>query len=91
VIRLRTDDPDRLKGLPGVSTVEEHAGWAVVRSIDADATVRALAASAITWRDVAVSPPSLDDSFLALTTSPDVTPTAGFGQPSTRTGTEVVR
>ena len=67
IIRLRTGEPGRLTELPGVSTVEEHAGWTVIRSVDADATVRALAGSPLAWRDIAVSPPSLDDSFLALT------------------------
>src|SRR5262249_34259361 len=70
VIRLRLPesvDLDRLRSLPEVSTVEHHNGWVLVRSLDADTTVRALAAGSLAWRDLQVTPPSLDDSFLALT------------------------
>ena len=67
VIRLRVDDRTGLAALPGVSTVEQSGGWTILHSTDADATVRALVASTRPWRDLSVSPPSLDDSFLALT------------------------
>jgi ABC-2 type transport system ATP-binding protein len=70
VIRLRVADPagtEAVRRLPGVSAVELAAGWVVARTSDADATVRALATGSLAWRDLQVSPPSLDDSFLALT------------------------
>jgi ABC-2 type transport system ATP-binding protein len=70
VIRLTLPNgtvEESLRDLPGVSTVERCGGAVLLRSADADATVRALAAGTVPWRDIAVSPPSLDDSFLALT------------------------
>lgn len=63
--------PDRLApgggrfGLPGTAAVDGE--WVTVRTDDADATVRALAAGPLPWRDLSVTPPSLDDSFLRLT------------------------
>jgi ABC-2 type transport system ATP-binding protein len=51
--------------LPGDVAVE--GDWVTVRTDDADATVRALAAGPLPWRDLSVIPPSLDDSFLRLT------------------------
>ena len=51
--------------LPG--TVAVDGEWVTVRTDDSDATVRALAAGPLSWRDLSVLPPSLDDSFLQLT------------------------
>ncbi|MFI6346423.1 ABC transporter ATP-binding protein [Streptomyces sp. NPDC050560] len=59
-------DTATLKGLPGVQSVHLADGRAHLRTQDSDATVVALAhLGAI--RDLAVSPASLDDAFLALT------------------------
>jgi ABC-2 type transport system ATP-binding protein len=41
--------------------------WVTIRTGGADAAVRALAASSLPWQDLSVIPPSLDDSFLQLT------------------------
>jgi ABC-2 type transport system ATP-binding protein len=65
-LRLRGADPGLLKDLPAVSTVENDEGWLLVTTSDADATVRALAAVP-GWRDLSVSPPSMDDTYLSLT------------------------
>ena len=54
-------------GLPGVVRTEYHGSRVVLHTTDADATVRALSTSDIDWRDIEVSPASLDESFLALT------------------------
>jgi ABC-2 type transport system ATP-binding protein len=53
--------------LPGVTQVESYGERVVLHTADPDATVRALAASALDWRDLRVSPGSLDESFLAIT------------------------
>jgi ABC-2 type transport system ATP-binding protein len=58
---------DGLTELPGVRSVARSGARVTLESVDADATVRALAASAMPWRDLGVAPPSLDDSYLALT------------------------
>ena len=54
-----------LPSLPGSVTVD--GGWVTVRTDDSDATVRALTAARLPWQDLSVIPPSLDDSFLQLT------------------------
>ncbi|HEV2639141.1 MAG TPA: ABC transporter ATP-binding protein [Actinocrinis sp.] len=51
--------------LPG--TITREGDRVTIRTDDPDATVRALAASDLPWRDLTVAPPSLDDSFLHLT------------------------
>jgi ABC-2 type transport system ATP-binding protein len=53
--------------LPGVTGVEVSGERVVLRTADPDATVRGLAAGALEWRDLQVSPGSLDESFLAIT------------------------
>ncbi|MEY9848925.1 ABC transporter ATP-binding protein [Streptacidiphilus sp. MAP5-3] len=72
VVRFRLPAPSmsQLPELPGRLTVEH--GWATVRTADPDTVVRLLARSDAAWSDLRVAPPSLDDSFLALTgpTSP---------------------
>jgi len=57
----------RLADLPGATGVETHGAQILVRTTDSDATVRALAASDLAWRDLSVATASLDDSFLMLT------------------------
>jgi ABC-2 type transport system ATP-binding protein len=66
VLRLRYADPAALSSLPGVSAVDSTGGIVELVSTDADATVRALA-SLWGWRDLSVSPPSMDDTYLSLT------------------------
>jgi ABC-2 type transport system ATP-binding protein len=65
VLRLRCADSSLLTVLPGVSTVDRCRDIVVLRSTDADATVRSLA-SIPGWRDLSVSPPSMDDTYLSL-------------------------
>jgi ABC-2 type transport system ATP-binding protein len=65
VLRLRCPCGTALDRLPGVSTVDRCGDIVVLRSTDADATVRALA-SIPGWRDLSVSPPSMDDTYLSL-------------------------
>ncbi|TAM70793.1 MAG: ABC transporter ATP-binding protein [Microbacteriaceae bacterium] len=55
-----------LPGVIGVTRDNTHDRVAL-RSTDPDATVRALAASTLEWRNLQVNPPSLDESFLSLT------------------------
>jgi ABC-2 type transport system ATP-binding protein len=58
---------ERLADLPGVTGIETHGEQVAVRTTEPDATVRALAASSLPWRDIVVTPASLDESFLMLT------------------------
>ncbi|MCT9933246.1 ABC transporter ATP-binding protein [Planotetraspora sp. A-T 1434] len=53
--------------LPGVTGVEVRGERVLLRTADADVTVRALAAGVLPWRDLRVTPASLDESFLMLT------------------------
>ncbi len=62
----RGADTEAVRSLPGVTAVERQPGHIVVQSSDADATVRALVASGIDWRELEVHGASLDDVFLAL-------------------------
>ena len=55
-----------IERLPGVASVERQAGRVVMQTSDADATVRALVASGLDWRDLEVHGASLDEVFLAL-------------------------
>ncbi|MBO1333178.1 ABC transporter ATP-binding protein [Streptomyces sp. VRA16 Mangrove soil] len=55
--------------LPGVGSVEIRGDRARLRTADSDATVRALAALDLV-RKLEVAPASLDDAFMALTSSP---------------------
>jgi ABC-2 type transport system ATP-binding protein len=66
VVRFRRPASEGLPSLPG-EVVDEH-GWTTVRTSVPDDVVRRLAASDVAWSDLRVSPPSLDESFLALTT-----------------------
>lgn len=70
VVRFRTalgQGPESaLPSLPGAEVTIE-GDWVTIRTDDSDATVRALAAGPLPWHDLSVIPPSLDDSFLQLT------------------------
>ncbi|MFG2289921.1 ABC transporter ATP-binding protein [Streptomyces sp. NPDC048595] len=57
-----------LPGLPGVSAVEIRGDRALLRTTDSDATVVALAGHGLV-RGLQVSPASLEDAFLALTSA----------------------
>lgn len=61
---------DGLAGLAGVVSVEQHGETVVLRSSDAEATVRALFASRERVPDLEVSGASLEDAFLAITKEP---------------------
>jgi ABC-2 type transport system ATP-binding protein len=61
---------DSWPALPGVRGVDRSGNRVTLDSSDPDATVRALAASRVPWRDLSVAPPSLDDSYLVLTSTP---------------------
>jgi ABC-2 type transport system ATP-binding protein len=72
---LSTVDGADLERLPGVVRVEAHADRVTLHTAEPDATVRALAGGTLPWRDLAVSPASLDESFLKLTESTLTEPT----------------
>ena len=64
-------DPDTLRSLPGVASVDLDRGRVVVRG-DADspqAVLAALASNGVTARQLRVTAPSLDDAYLSLTAS----------------------
>lgn len=64
-------DPDTLRRLPGVTSVDLDRGRVVVRG-DADspqAVLAALASNGVTARQLRVTAPSLDDAYLSLTAS----------------------
>ena len=58
---------DLLRGLPGVRGLERHGDSVLLRSADADATVRALFASGVEVRDLEVAGADLEQAFLTLT------------------------
>ncbi|MFG2094278.1 ABC transporter ATP-binding protein [Streptomyces sp. NPDC048612] len=66
-----------LSGLPGVSAVEVRGDRALLRTADPDATVLALAGLGLV-RGLEVTPASLEDAFLALT-STEAAPAAPAG------------
>lgn len=67
VVRFRRPAHEVLPTFRG-EVADEH-GWTTVRTSEPDDVVRRLAASDVAWSDLRVSPPSLDESFLALTTT----------------------
>jgi ABC-2 type transport system ATP-binding protein len=72
VIRFTTAaDSGLLPALPGATGVNVHGTHVTVHTTEPDAVVRALAASPFPWRDLAVTPATLDDSFLKLTREGD--------------------
>jgi ABC-2 type transport system ATP-binding protein len=64
---LPDPDPDELRTLPGVSSVEVHGTSVIMRCVDSDATLRALFARYPLVRDIEVAPAPLADAVLALT------------------------
>ncbi|MFE1176539.1 ABC transporter ATP-binding protein [Streptomyces sp. NPDC058773] len=74
-----------LSGLPGVSAVEVRGDRALLRTADSDATVLALAGLGLV-RGLQVTPASLEDAFLALT-SAETTPEA----PATAAGSRAAK
>jgi ABC-2 type transport system ATP-binding protein len=58
---------DAAARFPGVVSLETAGDRITVRTTSPDDTVRALVASALDWRRLEVTPPSLDESFLTLT------------------------
>ncbi len=65
-------------GWQEVAAADEHAGRHQLNSSDADALVRRLCASGVDFRDLEVSPVSLEDAFLTLTGG---TPAPAAGPP----------
>jgi ABC-2 type transport system ATP-binding protein len=65
-VRLRVDPTTVLPALPGAA-VDRNGEHVTVRTTDPDAVVRILARSSLDWRDLSVTPASLDDTFLTLT------------------------
>ncbi|WP_125615926.1 ABC transporter ATP-binding protein [Specibacter cremeus] len=67
-IRFTADArPPQLGTLPGVSGVSWRHNRASLRTAEPDTTLRALMALDLGWRDIEITPPSLNDSFLMLT------------------------
>ncbi|MEI5131532.1 ABC transporter ATP-binding protein [Streptomyces libani] len=79
---------DPLSGLPGVSAVEIRGDRALLRTTDSDATVLALAELGLV-RGLQVTPASLEDAFLALT-SAEAAPAAPAFTAGARTAKESV-
>ena len=72
-VRFRAGDgmgdgtqPGVLDDLPGVYVAERQGEYVTLKTSDADATVRALAAGSLDWRDLEVRTANLDDVFLSL-------------------------
>jgi ABC-2 type transport system ATP-binding protein len=66
VIRFRVDPAAVLPALPG-ATVDRNGEQVTARTTDPDLVVRILARSTADWRDLSVTPVSLDEAFLTLT------------------------
>lgn len=68
-VRFVAERPDRelLNELEGVTDVAVLGTGVVLDSLDADATVRALVASSIDFRDLEVTGAGLEEAFVALT------------------------
>jgi ABC-2 type transport system ATP-binding protein len=64
-------DPDQLRLLPGVTTVEQHGSVMILRCADSDAALRALLDGFPTARDIEVTGAGLEEAFLALTDTSD--------------------
>jgi ABC-2 type transport system ATP-binding protein len=67
-VRFHTEGgaADALDRLPGVMRVEWQGDNVTLTTSNSDATVRALAASDLTWQDLEVQGADLDDVFMAL-------------------------
>ena len=64
-------DPDDLRLLPGVTSVELHGFVMILRCADSDAALRALLAGFPAARDIEVTGAGLEEAFLALTDTSD--------------------
>ncbi|WIB63083.1 MULTISPECIES: ABC transporter ATP-binding protein [unclassified Curtobacterium] len=64
-------DHDALRGLPGVSGLEERHGTVTLVTDRSDTTLRALLAAFPAAHDIEVVPSTMDDAFLALTRTTD--------------------
>lgn len=60
-------DPERYDRLVGVTDVEVHGECVQLSSLDADATLRALVESGLSFHDLEVRGACLEDAFVALT------------------------
>ncbi|WP_168625544.1 MULTISPECIES: ABC transporter ATP-binding protein [unclassified Cryobacterium] len=73
MVRLTTDAPDALTGLPGVvSTRAEDDGSHTLFTRDADETVTALVTSGLPFSGLGVRGASLEEAFLTLTAQPEL-------------------
>jgi ABC-2 type transport system ATP-binding protein len=64
VVQFRLPAWAAIPELPG--RVTRGQGWVTVRTDNPDGAVQRLAASGAPWSQLRVSPPSLDDTFLAV-------------------------
>jgi ABC-2 type transport system ATP-binding protein len=64
-------DPDQLRLLPGVTTVDQHGSVMILRCTDSDAALRALLDGFPAARDIEVTGAGLEEAFLALTDTSD--------------------
>lgn len=69
LVRFRCERPDPalLDGLEGVTEVDIRGTAISLTSLDADATVRSLAAQRVRFEDIEVTSPGLEEVFLMLT------------------------
>ena len=67
-VQFHSANPDArtVESLAGVSRAEIYREQVTLKTSDADATVRALVASGVAWRDIEVRGASLEDVFLNL-------------------------
>lgn len=77
-----------LPGLPGVSAVEVRGDRALLRTADSDATVVALAGLGLV-RALQVTPASLEDAFLALTSGEAAPRPPAYAATATRSAKEL--
>jgi ABC-2 type transport system ATP-binding protein len=61
------DGDERLRSLPGISSLDRHGDTVTLVCRDADATVRALVGAGVDFRHLEVAGADLDTVFLALT------------------------
>lgn len=69
VVRLATDEPDRVAELPGVRHAEHADGVSTLTVHDSDAYVTELVRSGAPFRDLGVRGATLEEAFLALTST----------------------
>lgn len=76
VVRLATDVPDRVASLPGIRHAEHADGVSTLTVHDSDAFVTELVRSGVPFRDLGVRGASLEEAFLALTSTTTTTSTS---------------